>query len=311
MIKFNKNINSIKINNINIISAKINGNVIFGENIIGGTPLYKFGLLSDVHIDGDGTDTYNTNVKFTNALNFFKNNNCNFICIAGDVSYDGRLEDFEKYQELSQGMTIKTISGNHDAKNIEYYKQYMNNDIYYEYLINDDVFLFLGADGNYSYDKPLSDEEMLWFKEKLELYKDKRVFVIFHFFISPVGNVNNLAKTDYFNIESEQGQEFLNIMQNYKNIILCTGHSHLEFSMEKYGQSANFLNDGNTCARVHTPSLGYPKTNDTGVSGNDTYNLKDVGFGYLVEVYNNKIIFKALKVGLTSSIILNNYIYIV
>lgn len=309
MLKINENnISKIKINGNNISFAKINGDIVFESYL--SSPLYRFGLLSDVHVDGDANDTYNTISKFQNALNYY-NANADFVCITGDVSYDGRESDFTKYKELKDNVNIeiKTLSGNHDAKNFSLYNQYTNDSLYYEYKVQNDVFLFVGADSTFSYTKALTDEEMNWLKQKLEEHKNKRVFLMFHFFISPVGNANNLAKTNVLDTTSTQAKEFVSLLSTYKNIILCTGHSHLEFAMEKYETTANYVGKGETCARIHIPSLGYPKTNNTGVSNADTYNLKDVGFGYLVEVYSNKVIFKAVKFGLNSSVLLSNYVY--
>lgn len=306
MINFKGNVDKIRFNSNNIITVKLNGEVLFGNE----TPLYKFGLLSDVHVDGDGNDTYYTVTKFKNAIDYY-NKNCSFIVISGDVSYDGRESDFIKYKELKDSINIpiKTCSGNHDAYGIEYYKTYTNDSIYYEYLYKNDVFLFLGADSSFTYDKPLTDEEMEWFKNKVNAYSNKRIFVIFHFFMTPPGNANNLAKTDIFNSTSSQYNEINTILKENKNIIFCAGHSHLEFAMERYDTKANFVQKGETCAKIHTPSLGYPKTNDTGVSSSDTYNLKDVGFGYVVEVYDKYVVFKGIRFSKTDYSILNQYTY--
>ena len=306
MFVFNGNIGKIKLNSNNISTAKLNGNILFGNEL----PLYKFGLLSDTHVSGDTEDICNTVAKFKNAIDYF-DKNCSFIVISGDISYDGRERDFIKYKELKDSIDIpiKTCSGNHDAYGIEYYKSYTNDAIYYEYLYKNDVFLFLGADGSFNYDKPLTDEAMEWFKNKVKEHANKRIFVIFHFFMTPPGNANNLAKTDIFNHNSAQYKEIDTILKENKNIIFCAGHSHLEFAMERYDKNANFVQKGETCDKIHTPSLGYPKTNDTGISNSDTYNLEDVGFGYIVEVYSNYVIFKGIKFTKTSQSILSNYTY--
>lgn len=307
MLKFQNKIKQIKFNNCNIAFAKINNKIVFGKETEG-KPLYKFGLLSDIHIDGDGTDTYNTIQKYNNAINFYKQN-ADFLCITGDISYDGRENDFIKYAELTNGIEVKTISGNHDAIAFNLYTQHIGDNLNYEFQKGNDIFLMAGAGQDFSYTKPFTDTEMDWLEQKLEEYKDRRVFLMIHFFISPVGNANNLAKTDILDTTSTQGSKLLNILTEYKNIIFCAGHSHLEFEMEKYDPYGNFMSKGNTCARVHIPSLGYPKTNDTGVSNNDTYNLKDVGYGYLVEVYNSKVVFRAVEFALNSYRFLEEYIY--
>ena len=59
-----------------------------------GTPLYTFGLLSDVHVDGDGSDEAHSISDLNNALQFFESEGCEFVAYCGDMTKDGRSEDF-------------------------------------------------------------------------------------------------------------------------------------------------------------------------------------------------------------------------
>lgn len=69
-----------------------------------GAKLYSVGLLSDIHIDGNGdgnnSDSGNSQSDFTNALEYFENKGVNFICINGDITYYGYDADYQAYKSL-------------------------------------------------------------------------------------------------------------------------------------------------------------------------------------------------------------------
>lgn len=72
-----------------------------------GEKLYSFGLLSDIHIDGDGDDNGNSIQDFTKELTYFNTKNVDFIAITGDLTFDGRVEDYQKYKEIVQGNSAR------------------------------------------------------------------------------------------------------------------------------------------------------------------------------------------------------------
>ena len=59
--------------------------------------LYSVGVLSDIHIDGDGTDESQSISDMHRALNKFRDSGINNVCISGDVTHDGRKEDLRAY----------------------------------------------------------------------------------------------------------------------------------------------------------------------------------------------------------------------
>ena len=66
-----------------------------------GTKLYSFGLLSDVHINlwtGD-----NNAITFENALSYFDGQDCDFVCISGDLTNTG----FYMYEDDA---TVDTVN---------------------------------------------------------------------------------------------------------------------------------------------------------------------------------------------------------
>ena len=101
-------------------------------------PLYSFGALSDVHVkDPDrDSDTVDTMANYIRALNYYKNNSADFVCVAGDVIWNGSrgvpdLEESNRYwsdevqlfkslndlyfNDDSTGQYVYATTGNHDA----------------------------------------------------------------------------------------------------------------------------------------------------------------------------------------------------
>ena len=104
------------------------------------TPLYKIGLMSDVHyndhdtndndpdtvVDNGDTSEYSEDLK--NALSFFNSEHVDFISCSGDISCDSELH-FQNYRyrvnKYANNIPTFTCSGNHDT-----IKKYMFRDIW-------------------------------------------------------------------------------------------------------------------------------------------------------------------------------------
>ena len=96
--------------------------------------LYRFGVLSDIHLRvtgyGEDTDKHHSITDYERALEFYKNNGADFICIDGDIvannrnqnvneqaSVDEWVAEVTKFAELSRTVSIPVYAttGNHDA----------------------------------------------------------------------------------------------------------------------------------------------------------------------------------------------------
>lgn len=91
--------------------------------------LYSFGLLSDIHLYNTTPGSLNSrDTKFKNALQYFKNQGCSFMCHCGDlVDYSFSFTDstgeivknnsWEKYNELRKTVDfpIYGCCGNHES----------------------------------------------------------------------------------------------------------------------------------------------------------------------------------------------------
>lgn len=259
-----------------------------------GNKLYSFGLLSDIHIDGDGSDNADSINDFTKELQYFKSNNVDFIGITGDLTYDGRVEDYQKYKEIVNAnvsdIPIIACAGNHDIltefTNWETYVDTKGR--YYEWEYNSDKYIILGLENDNLSSNFISDETLNWLIEKLNTYRNQRVFLLFHVFVEPVGNVNQLYP--YSVLSGAKAEKFIKVLTHFKNVIFLSGHSHLDYRLQEYGKDANISINRETCQRLHTPSGSRPRKNDTGGSSSDTYNYLQGCEGAIIEVYENGLI---------------------
>ena len=109
---------------------KRNGNVLktIKPTIIDEEPLYRVGLVSDIHYNDTDTDSdpdtignndgaeYSTD--FTNAMELFKNENVDFVSCSGDITTDNswHLHNFKlSYNTYGWELPFYTCVGNHDT----------------------------------------------------------------------------------------------------------------------------------------------------------------------------------------------------
>ena len=242
--------------------------------------MYKMGLLSDIHIDGDGNDETDSINDFKRASKYLVENGAHAIAISGDITCDGRWCDINKFKQLESevGKSVWTARGNHDTNNDCSEDVYINNiepnGLYYTKEVNGDLYVFLGLD-KYDKNNLFSNESLDWLESILESNKNKRIFLFEHVHINPVGNYNSIIKNyDMGNKPGTTSKRFRDIINSYDNVILFTGHTHQDFEINSVENN-----------RVHISSCAKPRTPESDNSGSQ---------GYLMEVYKNKIILKAI-----------------
>lgn len=243
--------------------------------------MYKIGLLSDTHIDGDGNDETDSINDFKRASKYLIENGAYAIAISGDITCDGRWCDIDKFKQLESevGKSVWTIRGNHDTNNDCSEDVYINNiepnGLYYTKEVNGDLYVFLGLD-KYDKNNLFSNESLDWLESILESNKNKRIFLFEHVHINPVGNYNSIIKNyDMGNKPGTTSKRFRDIINSYDNVILFTGHTHQDFEINSVENN-----------RVHISSCAKPRTPKSDNSGSQ---------GYLMEVYKNKIMLKAIN----------------
>lgn len=263
--------------------------------------LYSFCALADTHI------TYDTaNADFQRALTYAEEN-CDFTCIAGDLTSQGSVESqFAEYKSIvdtySPTKPVYAITGNHehyDGYSDKYLEKYTGHPLYYSFAKGNDVFIMVGHYGSYKGDgigwlatETWSVEELQWLYETLEANRNKRCFVFTH--VLPhehrVGNPSNLYVTAgkpllWYTDDAGIGQAFMSLMRHYKNTILFHGHSHTRFWLQELDAKANY-SDTDGYRSVHIPSLSVPRD----PNGTKLTNVYAESEGYIVDVYDDYIV---------------------
>ncbi|MBR5105813.1 MAG: metallophosphoesterase [Alistipes sp.] len=237
------------------------------------TPLYSFGILSDVHL---GRSAINPDVDFERALEHFASKGVEMVCICGDISQNGKEEEFTLYKDIvsQSSIPVYTVTGNHDATsgglNTELWNEYIGLPLVYEQSVErngkTDHFLFLGM-SIWNFSSAYLDSSLMWLEGKLEEYRNERCFVITHlFFPKRAGNLNDIYPSGNW-LKGTQLTLLEKLCDRYVNSVWFSGHSHWEWKLQKYQDRANIYRTyeagvptSGWC--VHIPSCGVPITSD-------------------------------------------------
>lgn len=260
-----------------------------------GTPLYTFGLLSDVHIDGDGDDYGNSISDLNNAIQFFENEGCEFVAYCGDLTYDGRSEDFTALKSCLDAATIPqyTIRGNHDAYATDngYLEATGKTEEDYTIVKGNDLFIFMSHHIG-SEQSNIPQSKITWLSNLFNNNKNKRIFFFYHIpFRGTSGDGGGGAYPWYMlgDTTTTQITALRNLLENNSNVIFMHGHSHMKFSLEDKYPNANHYHEEGKWYDIHVPSCARPRTP---TSGGGVINHTEGSEGYLVEVYADKVLFK-------------------
>lgn len=287
--------------------------------------LYSFGLLSDVHLAGNGS--YKA-TRFDNALTFFENQGASFCCISGDITDTGfwypisetdgtsyyDTKQFDEYRSICQkhGIPVYTSCGNHESYNgydvsktyadvygenpslvvntLEKLEEYTGDGLVFTKTYGNDVFIFVGQS---TQTLPMTVEHLQWLYERLEENRNKRCFVFIHSYVSkddsgnPLG-LHSLPLFGYWGATNTKA--FVDMMKHYKNVIVFHGHSHVHFSTQEQA-SHSIYSEELGFRSVHIPSSANGRKVINGALGSkDTqYSL-----GYIADVYNNSIVLNGI-----------------
>ncbi len=296
--------------------------------------VYCYGALSDIHFNRynkSGDD--DALIAFPNALDFFKSAGTSMVAISGDLSKNGERNAYEKFNKIVSEYDFPVFSckGNHDCRKkfkLEDWQEFVNTGVYSEKKrdgvlnVSDngldfvysgkechgDIFIFFSQTDN-QYILPTSrlvtDEQLDWLQEQLETYKDKRVYLYFHTFLTAPGcnplkgegNVQNNLGIGYplpYVTGTKDEKRFRNLLKEYKNIVFFNGHSHWSYDMQNGNDLLNITDyDGEYAPMVHISSVTSPRS----FSNIDFLwhsNSNEMSEGYLVTVYENKIVLNAI-----------------
>lgn len=273
--------------------------------VIESPKLYSFGLMSDTHVVGItgvpewDVDESESCADYLRAVEYFDRNGVAFSIVAGDVTNDGNLFDYERYALLRQLAVapVYHVAGNHEwrndgEENRGLYTQYVEpNGECFTIEQDGDAFIFISVE-NHRCD--LSEESMEFLAEQLEKYADRRVFIIEHAYVGSVGNPKGL---DTYGNRENDDPLFRALLEEYPGATLITGHSHLHFDLQRLDDWANcaWARDG-VCHRIHVPSLSRPRMNDPETEDitENNYDYKPGSLGYIVDVYEDYTIFRGI-----------------
>ena len=224
------------------------------------------------------------------------------LVLAGDITENSLNEEWEWVYDDIKDVKVKNFinaTGNHDIRIHEYpvvkgsfvyFTNRLNKragsklrikKLNYSYTVNGYKFIVLGSDSASFEEADLSKKQLKWLNKELKsaYKKNHPTFVIAH---QPLKNTHGLPETWGSPINSagsigNQSDEVKKIMNKYPNTIFITGHLHSGFGKYTYQRIGNIYS-------VNLPSLGVDNENGT-------YN--EHGIGYLVEVYDGKVVFRA------------------
>ena len=260
------------------------------------SPIYRFGVLSDVHI---GRDEITPEVDFERALKLFNSTGVAHTCICGDLTQNGKEAEFASFKDVASlsNAPIYATSGNHDATTSgitpERWTQYTGVPLVYERTVEvggkADHFLFLGME-RWNFSAAYYDYHISWLESKLEEYRNERCFIFTHlFFPDRAGNLNDIYPSGNW-LKGEQLEKLEAMCERYLNAMWFSGHSHWEWCLQKYQDRANIfrtysgsLPTSGWC--VHIPSCGVPRTSD----GSSRSDVKAGSEAAIVEVYKDHI----------------------
>lgn len=233
--------------------------------------------------------------------------NFDALVIAGDITENGKGAEYQlllDYLGVAENVDnhIFTV-GNHDvrlrsysqvvntfnefsnaansrfAENAKFYK---DGKLSYTYDVNGYTFIVLGTDKVVFEESYISDEALAWFDGELAkaTADGKPVFVVVH---QPLKETHQVqvswnSPDDNAGTIGAQSDVLQEIMNEYNNVFFITGHLHMGFDTTwSIHAIDNFTG-------VNLPGIG-PKNAD------GDYN--ESGTGYIMEVYDNKVVFVA------------------
>ena len=272
-----------------------------------GDKMYTFGVLSDIHLRPDnfrhGIDDFNR------AIPCMQNLGAEFVGITGDIGFYGNINELELYQSAKNNLAtvpFYAVRGNHDKPFSDSdWQTYTGFPPNYEFVYNGDVFLFLSLD---QVDNTTSTVDVgysvgfEWLKERLDRYKEARIFIFIHF---PPTGYSGLRDGQYYgwSSASTEDEAFVKAINQTKNAIVFTGHTHYKFQVEdKYNNINIYRFNASRTALVHVPSCAYPRNANSGEE-------ESLSQGYLVEVYEQGVIIRG--VDLVAGELMPEYEYVV
>ncbi|MBQ8345908.1 MAG: metallophosphoesterase [Clostridia bacterium] len=264
-----------------------------------GAVIDEFQVVSDIHITADNTHTYNQN--FLKMLQDVAQNspNSSGIYVNGDMANSGSATEYENMWSLYEsveGLPAMYLGlGNHDlyggyetgvelfCSNVTLEDGSHPETPYYDVWKNGYHFIFLASDTEMSSGTMINEEQMTWFRSKLDENRevDKPVFVFLH---TPMYETvsGSAAEEGWYGVNGVTEASIRKVLKDYPEVVFFTGHTHwtLDGANAMRERSANLPTLFNTAAVAYLWS-GYDVVTGENLDGSQ---------GYYVRVYEDKLL---------------------
>jgi hypothetical protein len=278
---------------------------------------YRFASYSDVHTDAVKKNYKYDETHWRKALDTVANRNAQFIVMSGDyinnnVNFEGiSTAEWRIYQRvLSESSFLNPVYediGNHEIRQNPTTEMpdfiratglegdtSSSDKAYFERDINGDHFIFMALEKGFRPSKKqeqFSKEQLDWVEGLLEKYSGdgKNIYIIEHALFYKYGAGDRIDDEPYYSLPLydplESTQRFKTMLEKYKDVIFLSGHTHIAFKYQY-----NFSDNGGTSAQmIHNSSVGGVRHIVDGKLNSDY--KEDESEGYIVDVYNDAIIF--------------------
>ena len=253
----------------------------------------SFAAIADTHLPNRESAEKNLENAFVDVLN--SKERIDVLLLAGDIADYGLKKEYDRFFRVflkyKDKLKLFVTMGNHDARfffrtaskavnsNIEKLLDIdLQGKTYYSYDVNGYTFIVLCTEKAVLEKAYISPEQIRFFDEELKrATKDnKPCFVMCH---QPFAFTHGLPEVWKTGDMGEQNDEVRAVMEKYKNVFFINGHLH--GGVCSYVEEV--LNEENNVISISIP--GYRKENNFGIT--------DAGVGYICEVYENKVLFRA------------------
>jgi Icc-related predicted phosphoesterase len=267
---------------------------------IGDGKTLKIGILSDSHINLSKKKEKNYSNNLLKAFKTLKENNINVIIFAGDITENGKKEEYKEFKKIYNSIysseenkkekpILNLIMGNHEYYSFPYIPSLLQKrftDILKEKpfshkIINGYHFInWSSMDGT----RVTCNINIKWLKNQIEIaLKDdssKPIFITTH--LNPKGTI--------YGSEKYGNSIIYQLLKSYPNIISISGNSHYSIIDERNIWQGDFT-------AIATQSISYIRINDH--LKNNNYNELKYFFGnymgYICDVNNNIVKFKRIN----------------
>ena len=265
-------------------------------------PIMSFQVLSDVHIDGSD-DNNKSRQNLIDALEDISvlDPTSSAVMFPGDITDSGSEAQYESFYDIIEkyNFTKSIIAlGIHDVRwlcssddrnepganvptckygtspfkerYLKYNTPYMDgttDELYFDTWINDYHFITLNTEKDLKDNAYLSNEQLNWLKDVIKegAHKDKPIFIQIH------QTFTNTADHESLDLIGEQEEALKEILKDYPQSIIFTGHVH----------------NGIDLAKVYQEEYGYVV--DVPAFKYQSYGDSRAQIGYQVNVFEDRV----------------------